>query len=459
MAESKQPGSFRDPSGFVFWREGTLYRQINVGYKEQFERLARSGLYDKLVESKLLVPHEDVSLAESFTEEAYRVIRPTPIPFISYPYEWCFSQLRDAALLTLEIQKRALQYGMVLKDSSAYNIQFHRGRPILIDTLSFEIYREGDPWVAYRQFCRHFLAPLALMSYRDTRLGSMARLHIDGIPLDLASSLLPASSMFRISLLSHLHLHAKAERALSGDSTPSRKARVSARGLSALIENLESAIGSLRSKDAASDWSDYYGDHNYSATAFAQKEDLVAKFLDRSQPRTVWDLGANRGVFSRISSKRGTLTVSLDRDHAVVEANYLQAKEAQDRNLLPLVLDLANPSPGVGWANAERDSLVARGPADTVLALALLHHLAISNNVPLPDIARFLRRLSGWIIVEFVPKEDSQVQRLLATREDVFPTYTRAGFEHAFAPQFEVIEAVQLEGSERVLYCMRARQS
>jgi len=207
--------SFRDPSGYVFRRGGYLYRQINTCYAREYDHLMSSGLYQRLVDKGWLVVHQEVDIEPLEPSTCYRVIQPQEIRFISYPYEWCFSQLRDAALLTLAVQREALECGMTLKDASAYNIQFHHGKPILIDTLSFALYEEGAPWVAYRQFCQHFLAPLALMSRVDLRLGRLSTLYIDGIPLDLASRLLPFATRFDFGLLSHIHLHAKAQQAAS----------------------------------------------------------------------------------------------------------------------------------------------------------------------------------------------------------------------------------------------------
>ncbi len=208
----KHNASFRDPSGFLFSHEGVLYRQVNQAYAADFSRLMDSGLYDKLIKAGLLIPHFESDIKPPQPELAYKVIRPEGVPFISYPYEWSFGELKDAALATLSIQKRALKMGMTLKDASAYNIQFHQGRPVLIDTLSFEIYKEGEPWVAYRQFCQHFLAPLALMAYRDIRLSQLMRVYIDGIPLDLASELLPMRTRFNLGLATHIHLHASAQK-------------------------------------------------------------------------------------------------------------------------------------------------------------------------------------------------------------------------------------------------------
>ena len=210
----KLPASFRDPSGFLFFQEDILYRQVNLVYQENFNRLVESGLYDHLVNSGKLISHKETELPPPEPETAYKVIQPEQLSFISYPYEWSFSQLKDAALLTLDIQKRALQHGMTLKDSSAYNIQFppEDAKPVLIDTLSFEVYQEGSPWVAYRQFCQHFLAPLALMCFTDERLSQLLRVYIDGISLDLAGSLLPRRTKFNFGLLTHIHLHAAAQK-------------------------------------------------------------------------------------------------------------------------------------------------------------------------------------------------------------------------------------------------------
>src|SRR6185436_4959816 len=183
--------SFRDPSGFLFSRGGILYRQVNRAYQKEYARLMESGLYEKLVKAGLLIPHVEVDQPPAVEVDALKVIQPDRVPFISYPYEWSFGQLKSAALATLSIQKRALKMGMSLKDASAYNIQFVHGKATLIDTLSFEVYEEGEPWVAYRQFCQHFLAPLALMALKDVRLNQLLRVYIDGVPLDLVSELLP----------------------------------------------------------------------------------------------------------------------------------------------------------------------------------------------------------------------------------------------------------------------------
>ncbi len=459
----RQPGSFRDPSGFLFTQDGILYRQINQSYQKDYDLLMQSGLYDKLVKGKKLIPHQEASVAPADAGIAYRIIQPERVAFISYPYEWSFSQLKDAALLTLSIQKTALEMGLSLKDASAYNVQFHNGRPIFIDTLSFEAYQEGKPWVAYRQFCQHFLAPLALMRYRDVRLSQLLRVYIDGVPLDLASALLPTRTRLQSGMLMHLHLHASAQKKYS--DAP-EQAQIQARGRSinklgliGLIDSLKNTVSSLKWEPAGTEWGDYYDSTNYTRAAFDHKSQMVKDYLQRIQPGQVWDLGANTGVFSRLASEMGIPTISSDIDPAAVEKNYRDMRKNKGTNLLPLVIDLTNPSPGIGWQNRERDSFSGRGPVDAVMALALVHHLAISNNVPLPDLAEFFASLGRWLIVEFIPKEDSQVARLLLTREDIFPNYNKQGFEEAFERYFTIHDCQPIEGSARLLYRMERKIS
>jgi hypothetical protein len=447
--------SFRDPSGFLFSRGGILYRQINPLYADDYARLVGSGLYEKLVKAGLLIPHVEVDLSAStaLNADAFKVIQPERVPFISYPYEWSFSQLKDAALATLSIQKRAMKYDMSLKDASAYNIQFVRGKATLIDTLSFEKYKEGQPWIAYRQFCQHFLAPLALMAYCDVRLSQLLRVYIDGVPLDFASKLLPAHTRLNFGLLTHIHLHAGAQKKYAGENIVSR-AKMSRPSLLGFIENLEATVKKMTWKPAGTQWWNYYDITNYSDAAFEHKKQLVTEWIGRVQPAQVWDLGANTGVFSRVASAAGVFTLSFDIDPAAVEQNYLRVKNDKEQNLLPLQLDLTNPSPALGWANRERDSFSVRGPAEMMLALAVIHHLAITNNVPLPQLADFFAGTGKWLVIEFVPKSDSQVQKLLAVREDIFPNYTREGFEAAFKECFIIHESVAVRESERQLYLM-----
>ncbi len=460
-APEREEASFRDPAGFLFRRWGTLYRQVNESGLSDYRQLIDSGLYEQLVTDRLLVPHREAELSLACTAAARCVLQPELIRMISYPYEWSFSQLKDAALATLDLQARALERGMSLKDASAYNIQFRHGRATLIDTLSFERYQEGRPWVAYRQFCQHFLAPLALMAKVDMRLGAMLRTHIDGIPLDLASRMLPGSTRLKWALLTHIHLHAAAQsHAARNDERQSQShgAQVSRRGLDALVDSLRSAVEGLHWNTRAGVWGDYYNDTNYSEDAFAHKREIVESYLREIRPSVVWDLGANNGAFSRLAASLGAQVVSLDIEPAAVEANYRRCRDEGEERILPLLSDLANPSPNLGWAGEERGSLERRGPADVVMALALIHHLVIGNNTPMIDVARYFSRLGNDLIIEFVPKQDSQVQRLLSTRQDIFDDYTTEGFEAAFQTAFEINGCVAVRGACRKIYHLTARR-
>ncbi len=449
-----ETSSFRDPSGFIFYNNNSVYRQINLNYKDNYDFLMASKLYKTLTNQNLLIRHQEVK-ASSSPSTVYKTIQVEKIPFISYPYEWCFSQLKDAALLTLQIQKIALNYGMSLKDASAYNIQFLDGKPIFIDTLSFEKKKEDAPWVAYRQFCQHFLAPLSLMSEKDLRLSQLMRVFIDGIPLNLASTLLPVKTWSNLTLLAHIHLHAKGQQYFASKQIQSQKLKLKQDSLVALIDSLENYIQKLKPKQLNSHWEKYYTNTNYTPKAFNSKKGLVKKYLDSVQPKSVWDIGANTGEFSLIAGKKGIFTVSLDNDQIAVEKNYLHIKAKKITNILPLVIDLTNPSPNLGWANAERQSLTSRGPTDLILALAIVHHLAIANNLPLKEIARYLSSLCKYLVIEFVPKQDSQVQKLLASRDDIFPEYHEKGFEKAFGKYFVILRKDQIVESERMMYLMQ----
>lgn len=449
-----EAASFRDPSGFVFRHNGEIYRQVNLQYKENYDLLMDTGLYERLADEGLLIAHAEVAHPCPASGNVYKVLKPQFIPFISYPYEWSFGQLKAAALLTLQVQQIALTFGMSLKDASAYNIQFLEGQPVFIDTLSFEKLDAGKPWVAYGQFCRHFLAPLALIHYKDIRLGQLLKIHLDGIPLDLASTLLPWQSWFRFSVLSHIHLHAKSQQKYARQTTAARNLQVKPEAIKHLVAHLETAVKGLGYNPQGTEWADYYTDTNYTTSGFTHKKRLIRLLTKQVNPQVVWDLGANTGEFSQLAAEKAGLVIAFDSDPAAVEKHY---RENRLPNVLPLLLDLTNPSPALGWENTERAGLQERGPADMVLALALIHHLAISNNLPLSRIAGFFRKVCRTLLIEFVPKSDSQVQRLLASRPDIFPDYNQAAFEAIFGTVF-IIEAVYpISESERVLYLMRAK--
>ena len=455
MTGIADPGSFRDPAGFVFRRDGVLYRQVNRSYSDTLSRLEQSGFLESLQRDALLVAHERLGPDHGITSDAVAVWRPEIVPFISYPYEWCFGQLRDAALLTLELQRRALDAGFILRDASAYNVQFLGGYPIFIDSLSFGHYVDGQPWQAYGQFCEHFLAPLVLMAENDARLAALQRSFSDGIPLEIASRLLGPKTWLRPGLLLHIHAHARSRKRHAHDSVKQRGRTIPLASLRRLTAHLRETIEGMRLDPAGTPWADYETEHNYSNDAAAQKREIVRTLLARAGAGTVWDLGANTGTFSALAPA-GAQVIAIDGDHAAVERHFQRVRQ-KSHCILPLVMDLSNPSPARGWAHTERKSLAERGPADVVLALALIHHLVLGGGVPLGSVARWLSGLTRFAIVEFVPPDDAQAQRLVAGRLEQTHPYSEAEFRRAFDVYFTLRERCPVEGSGRVLHLFEKR--
>jgi hypothetical protein len=456
------PASFRDPHGYVFRRDDILYRAIAPAALADWSAFEERGLAGTLIDEGLLVAHEQISEDVAPVPGAALVIRPRELALISYPYEWAFSQLREAALLTLEVQRRALAAEMWLRDASAYNVQFDGGRPILIDSLSFEVADLSAPWPAYRQFCKHFLAPLALMAHRDPRCGLMLREFIDGLPLDLATSLLPGRTRLG-GLLPHLHLHAGADRGAKRrqitsrpDAKPAQARPMGSTRHEALLDSLRRAVEGLHLQ-LGSHWLSYTRQTSYTETAAASKQEIVRRMLTAAGGTTIWDLGANVGTYSDLAAGPGRQVIAFDQDPSVVELHWRNLTAEQRSSVLPLVMDLTNPSPALGWAHAERRSLLQRGPADVVMALALVHHIAIGNNVPLAHFAALLAQAGRKVVVEFVPKEDPMVRQLLAARRDVFDAYSLEGFRAAFAERFVTLEEAKVDDSLRTLFLLERR--
>ena len=342
---------------------------------------------------------------------------------------------------------------MTLKDASAYNIQFIGNKPIFIDTLSFEKYIEANPWFAYKQFCQHFLAPLALMAYRSVELLKLHLNYIDGIPIELASSLLPRRSILNSGIASHIILHSKFQKKHSKElSAKTDKAKVSKSSLMAMLQHIEDCIVSLNSKSEKSNWTEYVINNTYSQEAVNIKEQTIIKWLEQSKAKNIYDLGCNTGSYSLLASKYCNHVLSIDSDHNCIEKFYLSTKEKN--NILPLVINLSTPSPSSGWANKEHLTINQRGKADVLLALALIHHFRITNNVPFYRIADYLADLGDRLIIEFIPKNDPMVQQMLSSRKDIFSDYKLEEFLNAFEKLFYIDEKKLLENNGRILFLM-----
>jgi len=449
------PSSFRDNRAFLFRRDGQLYRAVHKTYKSDYELLHSSGLYQELTARNWLVPHHEISMLAP--ADISLILKPELLPCITYPYEWSFSQLKQAALLTLKIADLALKHNMLLKDASGFNVGWKDGEPIFIDLPSFRALVPGEPWPAYRQFCSHFLAPLSLMAYVDLNLQKLLLSNIDGLPLDLASRLMPRRTWLNLNLLIHIHLHARAQKKYSG-TEKKVEVSVSATTLRNLFHSLRLTVEKMRLPTVMTEWGDYYSATNYTPEQFEQKKAAIAAWIEEVKPATVFDIGANDGTFSRLAGRRAALVVSADIDPVAIEKNFNFLAANKIKNIVPLLQDLAQPSPGLGWNLEERTPLRDRIQPDMGLALALVHHIVIGNNVPLKMFCRYLHQTAPAWIVEFPAKDDSQVQRLLRNREDIFPDYTVQGFERAMEEFFTIKETRPIEGSHRTLYLAMRRQ-
>ncbi len=446
----RHPSSYRDPSGFIFQHNNLFYRQVNTAYAENYDLLMSSGLFDALSQESSLLPHEEVDLGD--TQSAYRYLLPEQLDFISYPYEWSFDMLKDAALLTLKIMKQSMKAGMVLKDATPFNLQLHKGKMIFIDTLSFEKYNEASPWIAYRQFCETFLAPLALMHFSRHSLSALLLAYPEGIPLALASRLLPWKSKFKLHLYLHLHLHARYSRKKNTDDST---AAFSRKKLENIIQSLELAIKGLRLKEEDTTWGHYYEEANLRNDYVSSKKESVATLLrELNDTGLALDLGGNDGTFSKLLAARGWKVICADGDQYAINQLY---KDPDRGNIHPLILDFANPSPAIGFNNTERASFLDRCRPDLVLALALVHHLCIGRNIPLPDLAASFASLGKTLVIEFVPKEDPKVREILEYKKDIYDQYNQAEFENTFSKFFEIKKAVALKDSIRTLYHMERR--
>lgn len=456
--DHREPSSYRDPSGFVFVEHGVFRRQVNPAYFPQYDRLMSSGLYDALAGASKLVAH---TLVDESAER--KILQPEQLPFISYPYEWSFSQLKDAALLTLEVHLAALDHGMVLKDATAFNVQFAGPAPIFIDTLSFDFYREDSPWAAYGQFCRHFFAPLVLMKYVAPELIRLQSLFIDGVALDVASAMLPRRTRWLPMVQANIHLHARSlgrhREKSAGDSKPPKLSLASQKNV---VNGLKRYIEGLQ-LEARTEWGDYYSIANYDDAAFAFKEATVSRWIREAGVGRLWDIGGNDGHFSRLVQDRCERILCTDIDPLAVDKNYLQCRSRGDAKIIPLVVDYTNPTPGIGFANRERRALrerVADFRPDCVMALALIHHLSISGNCSFEMLAESFSAAAKDLIIEFVHPEDSWAARLLENKRDarsLFDFYNLQEFERVFARRYETVERVAVPGSARTLYLMRAR--
>jgi hypothetical protein len=452
----RHPASFRDPAGFVFEQDGIFYRQVNQSYAPHYTHLMQSGLYSELIKEKSLLAHTETDAVAANSSRWYKTLLPEQMVFISHPYEWCFSQWKDAALLTLGITKKSIGFGLILKDATPFNIQFKENAPVWIDTLSFETYDETKPWIAYRQFMECFMAPLLMARWISADLQKMFMVYPDGIPLKILSKLLPAKSRLNLNTLLHIILPSNISGSKKG--SPKNMAPFSKQKLLHIIDNLISFVQSIKILDESSVWNNYYEETVLSTAYVEEKMNLVKQWIEPLPIKSALDAGTNTGHYAEMVAKAGKFTIAVDEDTACIDRLYNHCKKNKTSNILPLVMDIAAPSPSIGWENQERVSFLSRTKTDLCLALALIHHLAITRNVGFDQMASLFSRIAPWLIIEFVPKTDPKIDLLLQNRPDIFDDYNELTFTKAFAVLFTIEKREELTNGGRILFLMQRKE-
>lgn len=453
------PSSFRDPSGFIFTSGHTLYRQVNQVYRDHYDQLMNGGLYKALTVKNYLITHSEVSLDSPQPDLAFKIIQPEQIPFPSWPYEWPFDMLKDAALLTLRIAMISLEHDMILKDATPYNVQWNGKNLVFIDTLSFEKYEPGRPWIAYRQFCETFLAPLLLMHHRKISLQELQLAYPEGIPLAIASRLLPWKSRF--SMLCYLHIHLHAKLAAKGNTQKDKSAHLPREKQLRLLKSLEMLINSLKLDKTTTTWGNYYGEAATRDNYLEEKENIISSWLNRFPAlETGVDMGANDGHFTRLLSARNISMIAIDADPKAIGSLYMNVKSGKVQACTALIINLANPSPAIGLNNNERSSFLARaGNRDIGLCLALIHHLFITYHIPFGHMARMFQGLCKNLIIEFVPVSDPKVREMLGSGRNLSPGFDAGTFEYAFTEYFSITDKKQVDSTGRMLYLMEKKRT
>lgn len=451
----RDPASFRDPSGHVLVGEDKAYRLVMPVAADDFTKVRATPLITELIERGWLWPETCIP-SETLGDRAKGasfVLEHPLLPLVTYPYEWSFAALKAAALRHLDIQLLALQYDMTLSDASAYNIQFVDTNPVFIDHLSFRPYKSGEYWLGHRQFCQQFLNPLLLTSRLGLPFHNWYRGQLQGINPESLAKILPWYERCRLSTLLHVVLQAKFTRASRHEvKTVKNRAPFAKTQFVHMLTGLRKLVASLQPKMDKSEWADYATDHNYHDTEHTEKLTFIRTFAETVKPKQLWDLGCNDGKFSTAALQGGAAQVyGFDADVGALEQAYHKAAAA-NLAFFPLLLDLTNPSPAMGWRLTERQSWLSRAKPDAVLALALIHHLAISNNIPLVQVVDLLVTLAPQGVIEFVPKQDPMVQTLLALREDIFVDYTVEAFEYYLTQRAQIVAQQQVTQTGRILY-------
>lgn len=457
------PGSFRDRDGRVVLRDDAVFRVLSAAATADWKALSATRFFPAAVEAGRVVATRESTVDHSEFDGLEgtwaSVLEHERVPFISYPYEWTFGMLRDGALLQLDLLLEALEEDLILKDASAYNVQFFGSRPTMIDIPSFQRWSVGEPWVGYQQFCQLFLYPLMLTSYRGVPFQPWLRGAIDGITPESCNAMLSGRDRLRRGVLTHVYLQHKLLAATGSSAKPLRQELNSTNlGKSIIKRNaagLKKLVAGLQWQATSSEWSGYADANSYSDDDVAAKRKFVSDAAATNHWPLVWDLGCNTGDYSRLAAEHSDSVVAMDADVLAVEKLYRALSAEGNTKILPLFVNLADPSPDLGWRGRERRSLPARGTPDLTLCLALIHHMVITANVPVDDFVSWLAGLGSHVVIEFPTRDDPMVKRLLQTKEDIFDDYDIESFEATVDRRFQIIDRLPLPGKTRVLYFLR----
>lgn len=441
----KEVSSFRDPDSSLYYDSSYYYRHISPEYEKHYTHFINSGLKERLLKEGFILPFLEIIGDTSDSDVTSRVLRTDILPFVSYPYEWSFNQFKEAALLTLKINQIALEYDMILKDASMFNVQFIGCKPVFIDLASFEVYEQDKPWNAYYQFCRHFYGPLFLAAKRNIILPKLLQYFIDGIPLKEAVSLCSWKNFLNSGAFLHLYLHAKGEGKIVKDS---KGKKVVKKQLSNIFTHLESSITNLTIKQKLTVWNNYNKNNNYEIESQQYKVEIIKSFLDQIEGKKALDIGANDGLYSQLLAERGMYTLVVDFDEFAVD----RAFKSKHDLIHPLQMNLVNPTPAIGWNNIERKSFWDRCQVDVIQALAIVHHLVITHDISFEEIAKKLAKHTKYLIIEFIDPTDSQAQILLKNKPHKSINFNRLNFEKAFSLFFDLKEIVSINNMKRDLY-------
>ncbi len=471
---SFESGSYRDREGRVFYGDaGEVLRALSSRALGEWEALACARFFQQGMDAGQIVRtariERPAALPENDGSTWAAFLKHETIPYVSYPYEWTFGMLKDAALLHLDVLKAALEENFTVKDGTAYNVQWVGCRPVFIDVLSLEKLHTGQPWAGYRQFCQTFLYPLFLQAYKGVPFHPWLRGSLDGITPAQCASLMSLRDLFRPGVFKHAWLHGwleDSERVRETDVRRDLKRAGFDKSFSQiLVAGLMKIIRRLTWDPPGSKWSGYAACNTYSSGDASRKADFVRAAVVERRAKLVWDIGCNTGDYSRIAAENADCVVAMDGDHLAVEHLYRSLREGQangtaardtatrgtDR-ILPLVSNFVDPSPNLGWRGQERKSLADRGRPDLTLCLALIHHLVIGAGIPLRELLQWLAALGTRLVIEYVGKDDAMVKQLLRNKRDNYTDYEPELFERWLRELFDVVRSERLESGTRTLY-------